>query len=253
MPPQPPHGGTLDHPSTTAARRAILARKKFLRSIYDEWYGLLVAAIPAGRGKVLEIGSGAGFLRERVPDLIRSEILEIPGVSVILDGCHLPFSDGSLGAIVMTDVLHHIPDVRRFFAEAARAVRPGGVVAMIEPWRTPWSEWVYRNLHHEPFDPATPRWEFDSTGPLSSANGALPWILFERDRAEFAREFPQWSVESLRPMMPLRYLLSGGFSRVTLQPGFTFGMWKGIERAGGRWMHRCAMFAAITLRRGLVR
>jgi len=46
-------------------------------------------------------------------------------------------SDGSLRAIVMTDVLHHIPNVESFFAEAARCVRPGGVIVMIEPWLTP--------------------------------------------------------------------------------------------------------------------
>jgi SAM-dependent methyltransferase len=205
--------------------------------------------VPGGSGKVLEIGSGAGFFSERMPELISSEILFIPGISIVLDGCQLPFRSGSLRAVLMTDVLHHIPEARRFFSESARCVRPGGVIAMIEPWRTPWSEIIYRNFHHEPFEPDVVHWEFSSTGPLSSANGALPWIIFERDRNQFAREFPEWTIESVRPMMPFRYLLSGGFSAGTLQPGFAFGFWKGVERAINPWMHRWAMFACITLRK----
>src|SRR5262249_31802772 len=39
--------------------------------------------------------------------------------------------------------------------QATRCVRSGGVVAMIEPWVTPWSRFVYTRLHHEPFQPET--------------------------------------------------------------------------------------------------
>jgi ubiquinone/menaquinone biosynthesis C-methylase UbiE len=39
----------------------------------------------------------------------------------------LPFPDGSLRAIVMTDVMHHIADAECFSAEAQRTLVPGGV------------------------------------------------------------------------------------------------------------------------------
>ena len=45
-------------------------------------------------------------------------------------------ADASLDGIVMTDVLHHIPDCTSLFHEAARVIRPGGRVVMIEPWNT---------------------------------------------------------------------------------------------------------------------
>src|SRR5206468_8284916 len=143
---------------------------------------------PQSVGGVLEVGSGAGFLSELLSGLITSEIMFLPGLSLVLDGCCLPFRDGALRAIVMTDVLHHISQPRLFFREATRSVEPGGVIAMVEPWRTAWSQWVYQNLHHEAFEPDVTRWEFPATGSLSSANGALPWILFERDRAAFEKE-----------------------------------------------------------------
>ncbi len=242
-------GLPVDSPDTTRLRRTIIATKPFLRRIYEEWYAEIVTHVPDGEGRVLELGSGAGFLQEHVPDVIRSEVFWCPDVNVILDARDLPFQHASLRAIVMTDVLHHIPDVRRFFANAAGAIREGGALVMIEPWVTSWSRFVYGRFHHEPFRPAADDWSFPAAGPLSSANGALPWIVFERDRTAFASEFTEWRVESIRPGMPLRYLLSGGVSLRSLMPGWTFGAWRGVERAMGPWMKDCAMFATIVLRR----
>jgi len=50
-------------------------------------------------------------------------------------------------------------------------------------------------------------------------------------------------------MMPFRYLLSGGVSLRGLLPGWSFGFWRQIETALGRWSNQLAMFAQIVLRR----
>ncbi len=240
---------SLDDPGTTRRRRDIVRRKAFLRDIYTEWYERIQRSIPSGPGRVLEIGSGPGFFAQYCQQAITSDILSVPGLAVVLDACAMPLQTASVKAIVMTDVLHHIPRIRDFFREARRVVRPGGAIAMIEPWNTPWSRWIYQNLHHEPFQPDAGTWEFSGGGPLSRANGALPWIVFERDRAKFQCEFPEWRILAVEPTMPIRYLLSGGFSGVTLQPGFTFPLWKRIEESMGKWVRRSAMFAFIRLER----
>ncbi len=214
--------------------------------VYQEWYERILTVLPSSGGEILELGSGAGFLPELIPGVITSEILIMPGVAATLDACRLPFRTGALRAIVMTDVLHHIPKVGDFLREAANAVRPGGVIAMVEPWRTPWSEFVFRNFHHEPFQPDS-GWEFPVQGPLSSANGALPWILFDRDRALLERDFPMWRIEIIEGLMPVRYLLSGGFTMPALQPPATFTLWRAIEKLP--IVRTCSMFALIVLRR----
>jgi SAM-dependent methyltransferase len=242
-------GLSIDDPRTTELRRRIIRDKPFLRRIYVEWYRAIAAALPPGNEPVLELGSGAGFLDEFIPRLITSEIFPCPSVKIVLDGQSLPFADASLRAIVMTDVLHHIPRPRLFFAEAARCVRPGGAIVAIEPWVTRWSRWIYGRFHHEPFDPQRADWEFPLSGPLSGANGALPWIIFQRDREQFEREFPHWQIVSIRPVMPLRYLLSGGVSLRSLMPGITFGFWRGIETILDPWRNTLAMFAEIKLLR----
>ncbi len=242
-------GLDVDDPRTTHLRRRILAEKRFLRRIYEEWYGAIAASLPPGAGPVLELGSGAGFLADFVPGLARSEVFYTPGIDAVLDGLALPFRDRSLRGIAMTNVLHHLPRPLRFFAEAARAVRPGGVVTMIEPWVTPWSRWVYTRLHHEPFLPEAREWEVPAGGPLSGANGALPWILFQRDRERFEREAPGWRVRSIEPIMPFRYLVSGGVSLRGLAPAASYPLWRGFERALSPVAGRLAMFAHVVLER----
>ena len=240
----------LDDPRTSALRRRIIASKPFLMAIYDEWYTQLAANLPAEpKGPVLEIGSGAGHCSRFVPDLITSEVFCCPEVSIVLDARQLPFESGSLRAIVMTNVLHHVPEVARFLSEAARCLRAGGRILMVEPWVTSWSKIVYTHLHHEPFDPDARHWSFASKGPLTGANGAIPWILFVRDRKEFESRFPELAIEQVRPFLPFRYLLSGGISMRSLMPGFLHGAWGGFEDLlKSRWP-TLGMFAFVSLSR----
>jgi len=240
-------GLNLDAPETTYLRRQIIQEKLFLRRIYEEWYRSLINSIPKRNGTVLEIGSGAGFFKNLLPSAITSECFYLHDIDCVIDGSFLPFADGSLKAIVMTDVFHHLPEPRLFLAEAARCLCSGGVVAMVEPWRTSWSDFVYSRFHHEPFQPDARKWEFESKGPLSGANGALPWIVFHRDKKKFESEFPQLQIHSIEPMMPLLYLLSGGISLISLQPEWTFSFWRFLESLLARWTDHCAMFSKIVL------
>ena len=147
------NGMELDDPATTERRKQIIASKPFLKAIYEEWYSLLAAELPPGEGAVLELGSGAGFCDRYIKGLITSEVFAWPSVQLRVDAAHIPFEDGSLRAIVFTDVLHHFSDVRQFFREASRCLRSGGKILMIEPWVTPWPRFVFKHFHHEPFRP----------------------------------------------------------------------------------------------------
>jgi Methylase involved in ubiquinone/menaquinone biosynthesis len=243
-------GMDIDSPETTLLRRRIVREKKFLEKLYGEWYRELLRNVPDGDGTILELGSGAGFIKDFDPSIVTSEVFLCAGVDRRIDACKsLPFDNASLKAILMTDVFHHLPDVGAFFEEASRVVMPGGVISMIEPWSTPWSRFVYTKLHHEPFDPSVKKWSFPSDGPLSGANGALPWIVFSRDRKVFEDAYPAWRIEEIRPMMPVAYLLSGGISLRALFPGCMYGIVRGVEKAMGKFQGNIAMFARITLRR----
>lgn len=238
---------SIDDPQTTVLRAEIIREKEFLRSIYRTWYHLLIESLPPIKGPVVEIGSGAGFLNELYPPAITSEVFCAPTIDLVCSGTTLPFKPAALRSLLLIDALHHIPDTVAFFSEATRCVGVGGRCLMIEPWNTPWSRWVYNHLHHEPFD-ETGGWTLPVSGPLSGANGALPWILFVRDREIFDRRFPEWKISGIVPMMPVSYLLSGGISLRAVIPGQIYPFVRKIESLFG-FEEKAAMFAMIILDR----
>ena len=239
-------GMDIDHPQITALRQQIISSKPFLVKLYEEWYSTIAAEFPPD-ARVLELGSGAGFLKDFIPSLITSELSPTPGVDLVIDGQAIDMDDASIDGIVMTDVLHHISDCSRFFHEASRVIRNKGKLVMIEPWNTIWSRWIYSHLHHENFEPQAKEWQFQTTGPLSGANCALPWIILQRDRALFESLFPQLRIVSVVPIMPVAFLLSGGVSLRSLLPGWMYPPVRFFEQIFKEELW--AMFARITLER----
>ncbi len=238
---------SVDDPSTTELRKELVHQKIFLERIYQDWYRMIQDEIPAKSGPILEIGSGAGFLEQLLPRLIKSEIFHLSNIDLVLDAAHLPFENQILSAIVMTDVFHHLPNPRLFLQEMVRTLPVGGRMVMIEPWVSKWSSIIYPRFHHEPFNPDMAGWEFPSSGPLSGSNQALPWIIFERDRVKFDREFSQLKVLKIHPMMPFRYLMSGGVSLRSLMPGWSTGFWKWVENQINPFMKNWGMFVLIVV------
>ena len=240
----------LDSPEMTRQRFRLIKEKSFLNKFYQDCYLSIAGSIPENvNGKILELGSGAGFIKDYLPDCMTSEVLQNPDIDIVLDGQRLPFIDDSLRSIVMLDVFHHLPRVPLFLEEASRCVRQGGTIVMIEPWNTPWSHFIYRHMHHEPFDAGCSGWEFPRGGPLSKANQALPWIVFKRDRLLFERMFPQWHIAKVNLHSPFCYLLSGGVSLRSFMPGSLFGMWRTFEDKLQPCMSILAMFAKVVLLR----
>lgn len=241
--------GDINSPETTEARKDIIQSKGLLHHIYREWYESIIAALPQSSAPVLELGSGAGFLtefadRQGVGPIIKSDILSLADLDCVCRAETIPMQSSSLRAIVMVNVFHHIPDCTAFLQEAQRVLQPGGIISMIEPWITPWSRIIYQNLHHEPIDSDCAAWSFPSEGPLSSANSALPWIVFHRDRETFAAENPGLKLLSVKPLMPVSYLASGGFTAPALLPGACYGMLRKLERF---CEEKYGMFCSITL------
>ena len=181
--------------------------------------------------------------------MITSEIQKVSNADIVTDALEMPFKAGCLKAIVLIDVFHHLPHISRFLTDAARCVKPGGVIAMIEPWNTNWSRVAYTRLHHEPFHPEAVEWHFPAGKPLSRSNSALPWIVFNRDREVFMKNFPEWSIKSITPHTPFTYLLSGEVSLRSLMPGALFTPLRKLEAILSPWMNAIAMFATIVLER----
>jgi SAM-dependent methyltransferase len=241
----------LDAPATTIAHGQIIRSKPFLRRLYVDFYRRLAGWLPPqndGRC-VVELGSGGGFIKDIIPDARTSDVLDLPDVDMSFPGQTMPFEDGAVDAFVMLDVLHHLPAPAEFFEEASRCLRPGGRIVMIEPANTVFARFIYQRFHHEGFDPSGP-WALSGQGPLSAANGAMPWIIFVRDRERFDREFPELSVIHMTPHTPWRYLLSGGVSMRQLVPSWSYSLLGGLEWLASPLRRWIGMFYTIVVEKG---
>ncbi len=223
----------LDHDSPELIRihDELIRRKPFLRALYREHYRELARRLKdLPEGPVVEIGSGGGFVKEVLPSVLTTDLHPAPHVDRVMSAQKLEFPDGSVSAIVMLNVFHHVPNPRQFLTEAVRVLKPGGRIVLIEPAHT----WLWRRLYKlfaaEPYDAGAADWGFPPAGRFTGANVPQAWIVFERDDARFRAEFPDLRPIGRRRHTAFLYLLSGGIWFRGLVPAWSFPVFLGAER-----------------------
>jgi SAM-dependent methyltransferase len=218
--------GAMSDQEVVRQHRAIWMARPELRAVYQEWFAQLLRWVE-GLHPIVEIGAGPGFFQEYFPQLISTDVVPTPYVDVVCDAGALPFQSGSVGALVMVDVLHHLPQPLAFLAEAGRVLQPGGRVALIEPWITVPSYLLYRYFHHEDCSLAVDvRRPFGAGGKQAfEGNAAIPFKLLKQYKA---------GVSPLRllqaaPFLGLPYLATLGFKIKRPIPRAVIGMAKVCE------------------------
>jgi SAM-dependent methyltransferase len=237
----------LDSPERTIAHGEIIKRKYFLRKLYQEWYSIFTQELEKfPDGYLIELGSGGGFLKEVEPRIICTDIIDLPSNDMTFSALDMPFEDHSVAGIFMIDTMHHIPDSELFLNEALRVMKKGSKIIMIEPANSIWGRFIYKNFHHEPFIP-NGDWTIPVKGPLSGANGALPWIVFVRDNKIFKEKFPGLKIDSIEYLNPFTYLLSGGVSRRQLLPDFTYSAIRALDKMLPKISKQLSMFMVVKI------
>lgn len=206
--------------------RRLWAAKPVLAQVYGVWFEALLDA--AGTAEtILEVGAGPGFLSEYVrrtrPQIrwLASDLTEAPWNDVVADAHALPFGEAAMDALVGLDVIHHLSRPELFLLEASRVVRPGGRIALIEPWVTPLSYPVYRWFHQEGCDVDIKPWDPFPGEPAHKdaflGNAAIPWKIVKAGNREGWNRFGFGS-PSLTLFNGFAYLLSLGFRNASLLP-----------------------------------
>ncbi len=231
----------------------IWERKPALERAYAVWFDALLEPLPAG-SRVLEVGAGPAFLsrhaRRKRPDLrwIATDVLSSPDNDLVVDAIRLPLGEATLDAVVGFDVIHHLARPGDFLRQAARTLRAGGQVVLIEPWITSLSYPIYHWIHHEQCLPEADPWQPFSTDHSGGkeafeGNSAVPWKLLRSAHTEDWRRLGLGRPE-VRLFNGFAYLLTLGFYRPSLLPGFLSGPFLWLDRA----LQGAAAFLALRAR-----
>jgi SAM-dependent methyltransferase len=222
----------------TLAHRRLLQSKPLVRALFEGFYRRCrqadenyLARSPASLR--IELGSGAGLLKDVFPDVYTSDVKFLPFVDFIARSEELPFADASVRAIYAMNVLHHVSEPRAFFREMSRVLAPGGGVVMIEPYYGPVARMVFERLFtSEVYEPDAEGWPSHGRNqPASGANAALSYIILRRDHELWAHEFPELELIRDEPHTHLTYIASGGLNFRQLVPTRVGGAIALIERA----------------------
>jgi len=161
--------------------------------------------------------------------------------------------DNSIDVITLTNVLHHLKTPIAFLNRAASKLKSGGKVIATEPFFSVLSTPVFKYLHHEAVDFRISEPELEKVqGPLASANIALPWLIFFRQREWLQRLNENFDVATLstRPFSALSYMATGGISRRFPIPHFVYRWLFLVDLAMSRRLPGfCAAFFTVVLTR----
>ena len=193
-------------------------RKSCLRYLYKKWFRQINSYLVTGA--VLEVGTGIGRYKENNPGVIALDIEKTIWTDIVGDAQSFPFRTGSLGNIVLFDVLHHIPEPKIFFKEAERILKRKGRIIIVEPYISPVSYFVYKYFHPEKVDTSCDplgEKQISSQEPFDS-NQAVATILFFKRLNDFQKEFPQFKIILKQKMSFAAYPLSRGFGGKNILP-----------------------------------
>jgi len=204
--------------------------KPLLRKIYAGFYDRIVNLIDEHvPGRIVEIGSGIGNLKSRLPETLATDLFPNPWLDLVCDGYELPFRNGSVSHLVLFDVFHHLEAPNAFLKEARRALSPSGRLILFEPFVSLCSSPVYGLLHHEPVamrKAINLARDFPRPRAYYAAQGNSTRLFFQREITDWPAG---WNVTFAEAFSAFHYLLSGGFSKPAFYPAAWLSLMRGVD------------------------
>jgi SAM-dependent methyltransferase len=186
----------------------------------DRWVASQAATLPRG-ARVLDIGAGpcryrslfdhceyraqdfAGHAGSTEGPLADAGAWRYGRLDYISDATAIPVEDASFDAVLCTEVLEHVPEPERVMREAARVLKPGGLLLVTAP--------LGSGLHQEPhhfFGGFTPYW-YHRVLAAAGFNEitVTPNGGFFAHYAQESRRFSAWISPRRLPPLPAALLL----------------------------------------------
>lgn len=208
-------------------------RKPVLRRAYREFHERIAAHIdPSVPGRIVELGSGIGNIRDVIPGCIRTDLFANPWIDQVENAYALSFSEGECSHVILFDVFHHLRYPRTALQECRRVLTSRGRVILFEPYISFAGRFVYGPLHHEPIgfgDPITPNAPASFTpdrDPYYAAQGNATRVFWQGEHAQI---LDGWQVVARERIGAWPYALSGGYSKPQLYPGSMYGVMSALD------------------------
>ena len=137
--------------AVTLRNRARLGANQNLLFWYRELYRDQFEGIPdLVTLSVLEVGSGTSPLKQFLPNVVTSDVLDLDYLDLVFD-CHEidkfdAIRDESFDVITLTNVLHHLKSPIAFLNRAANKLKPGGKIIATEPFFSRVSTPIFKYL-----------------------------------------------------------------------------------------------------------
>lgn len=221
------------HPDLVQKNAELNVRKPIVDWAYDRLYDRVLPFLPTdSKLPIVEFGSGHRDLSQRIPNLIRTDIFEGPGITRVENAYDSSFGDQCAAAILATDVFHHLEYPLEALREWRRILAPGGRLILLEPALSLLGRLVYGPFHAEPIgrpsamQTGRPPAGFDpDQAPYYAAQGNGTFLFVdERNHQQWARD---WEPIRIERFAALYYVLTGGYTRPQLLPS---AMLRGLHR-----------------------
>ena len=201
-----------DNLSMIQQYRVIWNSNPTLRKFYTNLWEWAIKECTSG--PIVELGGGAGFIRDYYPDIISTDLLPFPESNLQCNATQLPFKENSVGCFIGIAFFHHCPNLRILFNEILAALKPGGCFVIIDPYISILSRWIFALATDETVDLGESPLENDydddnQINPLLDANVARATIVFIRQKKLYDALFPNLQVQSIEHINLFRHIAAG--------------------------------------------
>jgi SAM-dependent methyltransferase len=227
-------------------------RKPVLQRAYRDFHhriaGHVDRSIP---GRIVELGSGIGNIRDVIPNCVRTDLFANPWIDQVENAYDLTFSDGEVSHLILFDVFHHLEFPGTALRECRRVLAPRGRLIIFDPYISLAGRLVYGLMHHEPIGDdraiaaeAPP--SFDSgQHAYYAAQGNATRIFWKGEAPEM---LAGWEILARERIGAWAYALTGGYSKPQLYPAAFYPVMTGVDRLAELLPRLTALRALIVLR-----
>jgi len=209
-------------------------RKPLLKDIYLGFYQEIEKRLCREvAGKIVELGSGLGNVKEVIPDCLRTDVFDNPWLDQVENAYVLSFGDGDVSHLILFDVFHHLRYPGYALAEFERVLAPGGRVIIFDPCISALGAVIYGAMHAEPVGWSqdiswcpSPGWRPENIDYYAAQGNATRVFV----KGEHQSEMGSLELQEVTRMSAFSYVASGGYSGPKLYPRAWLPLMRSLDR-----------------------